>query len=99
MAGSIQRLDASAMKGREAETDVVFGSGIVKAVDPGEHRIRVSHGPIEDLGWSAMTMEFDVARDIDLGSIEVGQYIHFSLAPSEVGDYGINFIHQAGESR
>ena len=98
MAGSIQRLDASGMMGRETDGGVVFGSGVVKAIDSGAHRIRVSHGPIEDLGWSAMTMEFDVSHDVDLGAIQVGQNIRFSLRPSEVGDYGISFIHQSEDS-
>ena len=72
----------------------VFGSGIVEAIDSEARRIRVSHGPIEDLGWSAMTMEFDVLPAVNLGPVRVGQNIRFSLKPSDVGDYEINYIHQ-----
>jgi Cu(I)/Ag(I) efflux system membrane fusion protein len=98
MSGAIQRLDSSGMMGRETDGGMVFGSGIVKAVDIQARRIRVSHGPIEDLGWAAMTMEFDVLSDVDLASIDIGQNIRFSLRPSEVGDYTISIIQQGEES-
>ena len=51
-------------------------------------------GPIEALGWTAMTMEFDVLPGVNLEAIIIGQSIHFSLVQSEVGDYVINIIHQ-----
>ena len=57
-------------------------------------RIRVSHGPIEALGWAPMTMEFDVLPGVNLETINIGQSIHFSLSQSEVGDYVIDVIHQ-----
>lgn len=98
LAGSIQRLDASGTMGTESNGGVVFASGIVEAIDIEAKRIRVSHGPIEDLGWTAMTMEFDVLPAIDLAQVQVGQNIRFSLRPSEVGDYEINFIHPGEDS-
>jgi len=97
LVGSIQRLDASDRMGRQSDGGVVFGSGIVEAVDVEAGRIRVSHGPIEDLGWGAMTMEFDVLDKVDLSSIQIGQNIRFSLRPSAVGDYQISII-QHGEA-
>ena len=95
LAGSIQRLDKvhiSESKGEEHQT--VFGHGVVEAVDISARRIRISHGPIQALGWAPMTMEFDVLPGADLGSISIGQSIHFSLGQSEVGDYVIDVIHQ-----
>ena len=94
LAGSIQRLDANLMTGDTPEHETVFGNGIVKAVDTDARRVRVSHGPIEALGWSPMTMEFDVLPGADLETITIGQSIHFSLIQSEVGDYVIDIIHQ-----
>ena len=94
LAGSIQRLDASQITGGARVQPAVFGSGIVNAVDPSNRRIRISHGPIEALGWTAMTMEFDVLPGADLASISIGQSVHFSLTLSKVGDYVISNIHQ-----
>jgi len=72
----------------------IFGSGIVEAVDSRSRRVRISHGPIEALGWTAMTMEFDVLPGANLETLSIGQSIHFSLSQSKVGDYVISNIHQ-----
>ncbi len=95
LAGSIQRLDANRINENKAkEHQTVFGNGIVKAVDVKARRMRVSHGPIQALGWAPMTMEFDVLPGTDLETINIGQSIHFSLGQSKVGDYVIEVIHQ-----
>ena len=78
-----------------SQPSAIFASGVVKAVDAGARRIRVSHGPIESLGWAPMTMEFDVLTGVSLQDISVGQNIHFSITESEVGDYVVDVIHQA----
>ncbi len=94
LAGSIQRLDASRMSDSNDDQPTAFGTGIVQAVDPETRRIRVSHGPIDALGWAAMTMEFDVLPGVNLDNVSIGQNIHFSLGQSDVGDYVIKVIHQ-----
>jgi len=94
LAGSIRRLDALGMTGNEDGQQTIFGNGIVEALDTETRRIRVKHGPIEPLGWAAMTMEFDVLPGVDLNVIRIGQSIHFSLSQSDVGDYVIHIIHQ-----
>ena len=94
LAGSIHRLDASSTTDGTGAPQSIFGSGIVEAVDSPGRRIRISHGPIEALGWTAMTMEFDVLPGANLDSITIGQSVHFSLSHSKVGDYVISNIHQ-----
>lgn len=96
MSGSIHRLTASDQNTGQTYMTSVFGSGRVEAIDSKARRIRVSHGPIEALGWAAMTMEFDVLPAVDLQKLRIGQNIRFSLSTSEVGDYQINII-QTGE--
>jgi len=94
LAGSIRRLDALDMAGNEDGLRNIYGNGIVEALDVETRRIRVRHGPIEPLGWAAMTMEFDVLPGVNLAAIRIGQSIHFSLSQSDVGDYVIHIIHQ-----
>jgi Cu(I)/Ag(I) efflux system membrane fusion protein len=94
LAGSIRRLDASGLKDSPDKQQAIYGNGIVEAVNVQTRRIRVSHGPIEALGWAAMTMEFDVLAGVNLDIVHIGQNIHFSLGQSDVGDYVINIIHQ-----
>jgi len=37
------------------------GTGTVNSVDPAQHKINLSHQPIPEIGWPAMTMEFSGA--------------------------------------
>jgi len=92
LAGSIQRLNNTPLPASGSRT--FFASGTVEAVNTKTRHIRVSHGPIEELGWAAMTMEFDALPDVDLEALSVGQNIHFELGQSDIGDYQINMIHQ-----
>lgn len=93
LAGSIQRLDSDqAMRENRAEN--VFASGRIEALNVETRRMRLSHGPIQDLGWGAMTMEFDVLPGVDLGALRVGQDIQFELGQSDVGDYQIRIIRR-----
>ncbi len=94
LAGSIRRLDALSMTDSQDDRQTVYGNGTVEALNPESRRIRISHGPIEALGWAAMTMEFDVLPGVDLDTLSIGQSVHFSLGQSDVGDYVINIIHQ-----
>jgi Cu(I)/Ag(I) efflux system membrane fusion protein len=94
LAGSIRRLDALGNEDSKDNQQAIYGNGIVEAVNSETRRIRVSHGPIEALGWTAMTMEFDVLPGVNLDLVNIGQSIHFSLDLSNVGDYVINIIHQ-----
>ena len=94
LAGSIHRLDEHDKHASEVDEQTAFGSGIVDAVDPAARRIRISHGPIEALGWTAMTMEFDVLPGVNLDNVKIGQNVHFSLSYTRAGDYAISSIHQ-----
>jgi Cu(I)/Ag(I) efflux system membrane fusion protein len=98
--GSIQRLNANDIEYEPARETAVFGSGRVEAVDPSRRRLRMTHGPIEALGWPSMTMEFDVEAQVDLDRVQVGQSIHFSIHADSEGTYVIDMIHlvdNAGE--
>jgi Cu/Ag efflux protein CusF len=54
-------------------------TGTVNAVDPAQHKINLSHGPISSLGWPAMTMEFPVAPSVDLSRIKPGSRVDFTI--------------------
>ena len=34
------------------------GTGVVNAVEPGQRKVKLTHAPIPEIGWPAMTMEF-----------------------------------------
>ena len=91
--GSVLRLGVMDMDQDNSGPVAAFGSGIVDAVDVEARHLRVSHGPIDDLGWTAMTMEFDVLPGVELEKVKAGKNIHFSIVQNEVGDYVIDTIH------
>ena len=82
--GSILRLGAMDMDHDKTGPVSAFGSGIVDAVDMEARHLRVSHGPIDDLGWTSMTMEFDVLPGVELEKVKAGKNIHFSIVQNEV---------------
>jgi Cu(I)/Ag(I) efflux system membrane fusion protein len=95
LAGSIKRLESMAEIPEERKIGTIFGSGWVDDVDREQRRIRISHGPIDALGWPSMTMEFDVRPAVNLNQIEIGQDIRFVLVQEQAGEYAIEQIHTA----
>ena len=95
--GSIKRLEAITHLPEEQRLEGVFGSGRVDEVNREERRIRVSHGPIDVLGWPSMTMVFDVRAEVDLSRVDAGQDIRFALVQEHAGEYVMEQIY-SGEN-
>jgi len=89
LAGSIQRLDSEPVVLNERRARTVFASGRIEAVDAGKNRVRISHGPIDELGWPSMTMEFDTLPGVDLSAVSAGQEVRFQLKQEHAGEYAI----------
>jgi Cu(I)/Ag(I) efflux system membrane fusion protein len=87
IAGSIRRLESADRIPEQREMGAVFASGRVDEVDLAQKRIRVSHGPIDELAWPSMTMVFDVRPAVDLSQVKVGQDIRFALVQGQAGEY------------
>ncbi len=92
LAGSIQRLDSAPIKLNQRRAKTVFASGKIEAVDTKKSRVRISHGPIDELGWPGMTMEFDTLPNVDLSAIREGQEVRFQLVQEHAGEYAIKSI-------
>ena len=75
------------------------GTGTVNSVDPAQHKVNLSHNPIPEIGWPAMTMEFPVAASIDLRSIKPGTRVNFTIEQGHGGMYEIKAIAPAGGGR
>ena len=72
-----------------AAQQVHKGEGVVKEVDAGKGRIKIEHGPIKSLGWSGMTMFFDVANAGLLTGIKPGDKVTFELSRGKDGQFVI----------
>ena len=56
----------SEMQMAHAGHNDAHGTGTVNSVDPAQHKVNLSHSPIPEIGWPAMTMDFPVAPSVDL---------------------------------
>ena len=72
------------------------GTGTVNSIDPAQHKVNLSHNPIPEIGWPAMTMEFPVAPAIDLSAIKPGTRVNFTIEQQPGGMYEIRAITPAG---
>ena len=72
------------------------GTGTVNSVDSAQHKVNLSHNPIPDIGWPAMTMEFPVAPAVDLTAIKPGTRVNFTIEQQPGGMYEIRAIAPAG---
>jgi Cu(I)/Ag(I) efflux system membrane fusion protein len=92
LAGSIQRLDSAPIELHQRRASTVFASGRVEAVDASNNHVRISHGPIDELGWPSMTMEFDTLPGVDLSTVRAGQDVRFQLKQEHAGEYAIESL-------
>lgn len=75
-------------------TAMAHGSGEVLAVIAGEHKIKLSHEPIEALGWPSMDMFFKVKQDVELENFTPQDKVRFMLKQDKDG-YIITSIEKA----
>jgi Cu(I)/Ag(I) efflux system membrane fusion protein len=88
--GSVQRLGSVPEAPTAEEPVTAFGSGWIEEINVADRRMRVSHGPIDELSWPAMNMDFEVGNEVDLQAFEVGQDIRFQLRQAASGRFMIN---------
>src|SRR5262249_40259314 len=86
----------SDMRMTHAGANDAHGTGTAHSVDPAQHTVNLSHTPIPDIGWPAMTMEFPVAPSIDLTAIKPGTRVNFTIEQQPGGMYEIRAITPAG---
>ena len=89
----------SDMQMAHADHNDAHGTGTVNSVDPAQHKVNLSHNPIPEIGWPAMTMEFPVAPAIDLKAIKPGTRVNFTIEQGQGGMYEIRAITPAGGGR
>ena len=58
------------------------GTGTVTAVDAGAGTVTIEHGPMPEIGWSAMTMTFKAAPAL-LAGVAEGDKVAFDLTVTD----------------
>lgn len=72
--------------------------GTVNAVNAGENKINISHGPIKSAGMDAMTMDFLVEDPAMLEDVKKGSTINFSVMKDSKGMFVITDLEVTGTS-
>jgi Cu/Ag efflux protein CusF len=57
-------------------------TGTITAINAADRKITFNHGPIPEIKWPAMKMEFPVAPSVDLSKAKVGDKVRFTLSGS-----------------
>jgi len=71
----------------------VTGSGILIEKKPDQGMLNIEHDAIEQLGWPAMTMDFELDHGVDVSGVKKGDRVTFSM--EERGQsYRITSIHR-----
>lgn len=68
------------------------GVGKIMEIDSERRRMKLDHGPLENIGMEAMVMFFGIAGDIDLTEHEVGDNVAFTVRRGRDGSYRLYSI-------
>ena len=61
-----------------ASAPMASASGKIEAVDTAAGTVTIAHGPVDALGWPAMTMGFKATPE-QITSVQAGQKVHFEF--------------------
>ena len=75
-----------------AEKQEVMVHATVNGVDESRRTANISHGPVKELSWPAMTMDMKVSEEIDLDDLHEGQEVMVALAKGDDGIYMITKV-------
>ncbi|WP_144373789.1 copper-binding protein [Vogesella urethralis] len=58
---------------------LAHGEGVIKALDAKAGMVTLSHGPVQELNWPAMTMAFRLAKPELAKGLAVGKKVKFEF--------------------
>jgi len=79
--------------------DHIHATGVVNSVDTAHRKVNISHGPISQVGWPAMTMDYAVALSVDLKSISPGAKVEFTLEKGADGIFQVESLRPVAEGK
>jgi membrane fusion protein, copper/silver efflux system len=74
----------------------VWTEATINRVMPGQRMINASHKEISAWDWPAMTMDFTVAKDVDIASLKAGMKLYLEITKSGEDKYQITNVHLPG---
>lgn len=86
-------MNHAAMQGMQhTAPQVNQAEGVANSIDLQRGTINLTHGPVETLGWSGMTMDFAVKDKAILKGINPGQKVEFDVVKEGTGQFYVNRI-------
>jgi len=70
------------MPAKKETTQSAAVTGTVTAINAAGRKVTLDHGPIPEINWPAMKMEFPVAPSVDLSKVKTGDKVRFTLSGS-----------------
>lgn len=89
--------DFKRMEEPDAAPAMVWTTATVNSVMIDHQMVNLDHAAIEDWGWPSMTMDFNVADDIDISQLTEGMSLHLQITKLDTGDYLVTTIHIVDE--
>jgi Cu(I)/Ag(I) efflux system periplasmic protein CusF len=79
---SQNKMDPMPGMGDAKQGTAASATGTVTAVNVADRKVTFNHGPIPEIKWPAMKMEFAAAPSVDLSKVKVGDKVRFTLSGS-----------------
>ncbi|NOU51969.1 efflux RND transporter periplasmic adaptor subunit [Pseudoalteromonas sp. JBTF-M23] len=76
-----------------APANAVWMQGEINSVMASHNMVNITHDPVKEWDWPAMTMDFDVAEQVDINTLKAGQTLHFEVTKTDAGNYQVTGIH------
>jgi Cu(I)/Ag(I) efflux system membrane fusion protein len=73
----------------EAKVETVWAKGEITDVMKDHRMLTINHQPVAEWDWPGMVMNFTLADDVDLGTLQKGQAIEFEIQKTESGQYEV----------
>ncbi|MCP5159291.1 MAG: efflux RND transporter periplasmic adaptor subunit [Gammaproteobacteria bacterium] len=94
-AGSgLEHASAEAGKNRDV-FQPIWAEGVINTVERDSHTLNVTHEPIPELHWPAMSMDFPTARSVELDQLPLDRKLRFRISEGGDGRYQIDAIEPA----
>lgn len=90
--------DFKRMEEPDAAPTMVWTTATINSVMIEHRMVNLDHAEIEDWGWPSMTMDFNVADDIDISQLSAGMSLHLQITKLDTGDYLVTTIHIVDEN-
>ncbi|MDN7130685.1 efflux RND transporter periplasmic adaptor subunit [Pseudidiomarina sp. 1APR75-15] len=81
------------MLNEAVSVEAIWVEATVKSVMPQHSMVTLNHGEIPEWDWPAMTMDFDVADDVELSKLSAGLSLHAEISQVGKQRYQLTSIH------